>query len=138
DQAALHGQCEHRATHRTAGRDLVDARELEHDAAGLDVGDPPLRRALAGAHAGLGGLLGQRAVGVDVDPHLAASLDVPGHGDTSRLDLAVGDVVSLDRLDAEVAERQAGAALGGATPRGGVLLSVPDPSRPQHFAPPSL
>ena len=89
-----------------AGDLLVGYGQLEQHAAGLDVGDPPLRRALAGTHAGLGRLLGQRTVRVDVDPHLAATLDVPGHGDTGGLDLAVGDVGRLEGLDAVVTERR--------------------------------
>src|SRR5258708_2325084 len=82
------------------------AWESEHDTAGLDVGDPPVGGAVAGTHAGLGGLLGERAVRVDVDPDLAATLDVTGHRDTSGLDLTVGDVGGLESLDAEVTEGQ--------------------------------
>src|SRR5262245_35902598 len=43
---------------RLARDRLVDAVELEHDAAGLDAGHPQLRRALARAHPHLGRLLG--------------------------------------------------------------------------------
>src|SRR3954463_1911123 len=46
-----------------AGERLGHTGELEHDAAGLDHGHPMLGRALAGAHAGLGGLLGHRLFG---------------------------------------------------------------------------
>src|SRR5690554_2766844 len=87
-----------------AGERLVDASDLEEHAARLDVGDPPLGRTLTGTHAGLGGLLGQRAVGVDVDPHLSTTLDVTGHGDTSSLDLAVGDICGSEGLNAVLAE----------------------------------
>src|SRR2546430_11374243 len=47
------------------------------------------------------GLLGQRPVRVDGDPHLAATADVPGHRDPGRLDLAVGHVGVLQCLDAD-------------------------------------
>src|SRR6185503_11833491 len=75
-----------------------------------------------------------RAVGVDVDPHLAAALDVPRHGDTSGLDLPVRDVGRLDGLDAEVAEGELGATLGRAGALGVVLLAVLDPAGHQHGA----
>src|SRR5690349_8871828 len=89
---ALHRQLVNRSGERFLGRRLVGVAQLEHHPTGLDVGDPPLGRALAGTHARLGRLLGERTVRVDVDPDLAATLDVPGHRDTRRLDLPVGDV----------------------------------------------
>ena len=104
DDAALQGQLVDGAGERLASDRLVRERQLEQHATRLDVGDPPLRRTLTGTHAGFGRLLGQRTVGVDVDPHLAATPDVPVHGDTRRLDLAVGDVRGLERLDAVLAE----------------------------------
>ena len=91
-----------------------DAGQLEHDPAGLHDGDPALGVALARAHAGLGRLLGDGLVGEDVDPDLAAALDVAGHGDTGGLDLAGGDPARLEGLDAVVAEGDRGAALGHA------------------------
>src|SRR5689334_23503703 len=78
--------------------------ELEHDAARLDHRDPVLRRALARAHACLGRLLRRRLVGEDVDPDLAAALDLAGHRDSGSLDLPVGDPAGLERLQAVVAE----------------------------------
>ena len=83
---------------------LRHAGELEHHAARLDDGDPALRVALAGAHAGLGRLLGEGLVREDVDPHLAATLDLAGHRDTSGLDLAVGQPARLEGLQAVIAE----------------------------------
>ena len=85
----LDGQLVAGQAHRLAGQRLRHAGELEHHAAGLHHRDPALRRALAGAHAGLGGLLGVGLVGEDVDPDLAATLDLAGHRDTGGLDLAV-------------------------------------------------
>src|SRR4051794_41466499 len=90
--AALHGQLVDRAAERLTGGLLVRERDLEHDAARLHVGDPPLGRTLTGTHAGLGRLLRERAVRVDRDPDLAATLDVAGHGDTGGLDLPVRHV----------------------------------------------
>src|SRR5699024_1952979 len=80
----------------------------------------------------LGGLLGQRAVRVDVDPHLATALDVAVDGDTSGLDLPVGDVRGLERLDAVLTERDVGAALGPALTAGVVLLAVLDALGDEH------
>src|SRR5579864_6846077 len=83
---------------------LGNARELEHDAARLDHGNPAFGRALALAHARLGRLLRVRLVGEDVDPHLPAALDLARHRDARRLDLAVRQPAGLERLQAEVAE----------------------------------
>src|SRR4051812_35821166 len=132
DELALHRELVHRTTHRLARNRLGNAGQLEHDSTGLDVGDPPLGRALTGTHAGLGRLLGQRAVGIDVDPHLAAALDVTRHGNTRRLDLPVRDVGALDGLDAEVAEGDLRPPLGIAGAAGVVLLTVFDPPWDQH------
>src|SRR5690606_5326988 len=114
------------------GHGLGDTRQLEHHTAGLDVRDPPLRRALTGTHTGLGRLLREGTVREDVDPHLAAAADVPGHGDTRGLDLAVGHVSVLKRLDAVIAEHHAGAALGHSATARPVLLAVLDLARDQH------
>src|SRR6185437_6534735 len=103
---------------------LIGVTELEQHAAGLYVGNPPLRRALTRTHAGFGRLLGQRTVREDVDPHLAATLDVPVDGDTSGLDLPVGDVGMLQRLDAIVTEAHRRTAAGDATLARMVLLAV--------------
>ena len=89
-ELGLDGQLVAGQAHRLARQRLVDAGQLEHDAARLDDGHPALGVALAGAHAGLGRLLREGLVGEDVDPHLAATLDLARHGDTSGLDLAVG------------------------------------------------
>src|SRR5215469_15904294 len=101
---------------RLLGERLRDAGELEHHAARLDHADPAFGRALARAHAGLGGLLGEALVGEDVDPDLAAALDLARHRDTSRLDLAVRDPAGVDGLQAVVAVLDDGLAGGGATP----------------------
>src|SRR5690606_8286953 len=95
------------------------------------VGAPPLRRRLTGTHTGLGRLLRERPFRVDVDPHLPTTADVAGHGDTSRLDLAVGHVRVLKRLNAVLAEHDPGAALGGSAASGPVLLAGLGPARGQ-------
>src|SRR4051794_28814926 len=87
-----------------AGERLRNAGELEHDAARLDDRDPVLGRALAGAHAGLRRLLRRRLVREDVDPDLAAALDLARHRDAGRFDLAVRHPAGLERFQAEVAE----------------------------------
>src|ERR1019366_4315642 len=75
-----------------------------------------------------------RPVRVDRDPHLAATPDVPGHGDTGGLDLPVGDVGVLHGLDAVFAERHPGPALGGTVPVRPVLLAVLNPAGDEHVS----
>src|SRR5690606_35970101 len=104
-----------RSTGQFFDRDLVvRERQLEHDPARLDVRHPVLRRALTGPLTGFSRLLGQRTVREDVDPHLAATLDVPGDRDTGGLDLAVGHVAVLERLNPVLAEVDASASLSEA------------------------
>src|SRR4051794_39211364 len=118
---------------RLAGEVLRHAGQLEHHAAGLDDRDPALGRALAGAHAGLGRLLGEGLVGIDVDPDLAAALDLAGHRDTGGLDLAVGQPARVERLQAVLAELHPGLAARepGSAPT--VLLAVLDALRGEHL-----
>src|SRR5205807_6628726 len=87
---------------------------------------PALGVALAGPHPGLGGLLRVGLVGEDVDPDLAASLDVAGDRDTGGLDLAARDPAGLDCLEAEVTEVDLGATLGQPPHAAAVLLAVLD------------
>src|SRR5699024_10234740 len=132
--AALGGKLVHRQAQCLASNLLVDTGDLEHHASRLDIGDPPLDGTLARAHADLGRLLGERSIGVDVDEHLAATLHVAGHGDTCGLDLAVGDVGRLESLEAVVAERELGAALGQSAAGRVVLLAVLGPAGDQRVA----
>src|SRR4029079_14516911 len=88
-------------------------------------------------HPGLGRLLGDGLVGEDVDPHLPAPADVPGDGDTRRLDLSVGDPAGLEGEQPVVAEVHVRAALGLATAAAAVLLAVLDPLGNEHLPAPS-
>src|SRR5439155_16710299 len=95
------------------GRDLGrDAFHLEEHAAHLHDGVPLLDVALAVAHAGFGRLLGDRLVGEDQDPDLAAALDEAGHGYAAGLDLPGGDAARLEDFEAVVAESEIAAAVG--------------------------
>src|SRR5205814_9879590 len=121
-----------REPERLFGERLGNAGELEHHAARLDHADPAFGRALAGAHAGLGRLLREALVGEDVDPDLAAALDLARHRDAGSLDLAVGDPAAVHRLQAVVAELHGRLALripGAAT---AVLLAELRLLREQH------
>src|SRR5690606_6240889 len=84
--------------------------ELEHDAARLHDRHPRVRRSLALTHADFRRLLGDRLVREDPDPDLAATLDVTGHGDTRRLDLAARYPARLLRRQTEGPERHGVAA----------------------------
>src|SRR4029450_12901463 len=57
---------------------------------------------------------------------------MPSHGDTRRLDLAVGEVGPLHRLDAVLAEGTLGATFGCTGALGVVLLAELDLARNQH------
>jgi hypothetical protein len=98
------GELVPRKPHRLARQRLGDSRKLEHHATGLDDRDPSLGRALPGSHPGLRGLLGEGLVGIDVDPHLAATLDLSRHRDSSGLDLTVGKPSGVQRLQPVVAK----------------------------------
>src|SRR5215469_9365404 len=111
DELALHRQLVHGPAKCLPGHRLRHAGQLEHDAPGLDVGDPPFRRALARAHPRLSRLLGQRPIRVDRYPDLPASADVPGHRDSSGFDLPVRYVRVLHSLYAVFAESHPGTAL---------------------------
>src|SRR5688500_4121325 len=119
-------------THRLASDRLRHARHLEHDAARLDDRDPVVRRSLAGAHADLGWLLGDRLVREDPDPDTATALDVVGHGASSGLDLTAGEPADLLGHEAEVAEADGGAALGQAGAPAALHLAVLDALWHQH------
>src|SRR3954453_23816036 len=99
----LHGELLAGEAQRLLGERLRDAGELEHHAARLDHADPTPGRALTRAHARLGRLLREALVGEDVDPDLAAALDLARHRDPGRLDLAVRDPAGVEGLEPVVA-----------------------------------
>src|SRR5262249_29900881 len=117
---------------------LRNAGELEHDAARLHDRDPPLGRALAGAHAGLRRLLGEGLVREEVDPDLPAPPDLAGGCDTGGLDLPVGDPTGLDGLQPEVAELDRRLALRVSGPPTTVVAAELRLPRHQHQASPSV
>src|ERR1043165_2096552 len=90
------------------------ALELEHHSTWLDHRHPSFRRSLSLAHAGLGGLLGDRLVGGDSYPDLAATLDVARESHTRRLDLPVRHPARLHRLQTVVTKRHFVATSGEA------------------------
>src|SRR3954452_17575269 len=119
----LHRQLVAREAKRLLRKRLRHAGELEHHAARLHDGDPRLGRALALAHARLGRLFRNRLVGEDVDPDLAAALDLARHRDTRGLDLAVRHPRDAGRLQAEVAELHGVLALRHTAPAAALLLA---------------
>src|SRR4051794_27960668 len=119
DELGLHRQLVTGEAHGLTGQLLRHARHLEHHAPGLDHCDPALGRALTGTHAGFGRLLRVRLVREDVDPDLAATLDLAGHRDTSSLDLTVGDPTAIQRLEARLAGLHVRPPPGGSGPAAG-------------------
>src|SRR6185312_10070267 len=113
---------------------FTDTGEFEENSSRLDVCDPPFRRTLTGTHAGFGGLLGQRAVRINVDPDLAATLDVAGHRNTGRFNLAVGDVCRRQSLDTPLAEADLGAAGSSAGTTRVVLLTELNSTWDKHLS----
>src|SRR5690606_10199554 len=95
---------------RLARHVLTHALDLVDHPAGLDLCDPVLDVALAGAHSDFDRLLGDRLVGEHADPHLAATLDVAADGPARGLDLARGDLAVGGRLQAVLAEADGVAA----------------------------
>src|SRR5262245_35140645 len=112
DDARLDGELRRTEREGLARGCVVDTVELEHDAPRLDAADPQLRRALAGAHAHFGRLLGDGHVGEHPDPHPAGALHGARAGPPRRLDLARREAVGLHGLEAVRAEIELGAALG--------------------------
>src|SRR4029077_3595397 len=98
---------------------------------------PAFWRALARAHACLGRLLREALVGEDVDPDLAATLDLARHRDTSGLDLPVRDPAGIEGLEPVVAELDGrlAARVAGAPPA--MHLAELRLLRHQHQASPS-
>src|SRR4051794_3341123 len=131
----LHGELLAGQAERLLGEGLGHAGELEHHAPRLDHAHPALGRALAGAHAGLGRLLREALVGEDVDPDLAAALDLARHRDTSRLDLAVRDPAGVQGLEPVVAELDGGLAAGVASATAAMHLAELGLLRHQHRLP---
>src|SRR4030095_3505815 len=127
DRQLVRGQTHRRLRH--VGR---HALELVEDARRLHHGDPLLGVALALAHAGLERLLGDRLVGKDADPHLAAALDVARDGDTGGLDLPRRHPAGLHGLQGVVAEGDVVPPLGGPGTPAALLLPELDLLRHQH------
>src|ERR1700730_1138999 len=117
---------------RLFGQGLGHTGELEHDAARLDHRNPSFGRALAGAHAGLGRLCCHRLVRENVDPDLAATLDLARHGDPGGLDLTFGDPAVVECLQAEIAELHRRLAFRGAAPAAALDLAKLRLARQQH------
>src|SRR5687767_11807187 len=106
DDAGSDRQLRRAEAERLARRLLVDAVDLEHDAAGVHARRPQLRRALALAHAHFGRLLRHWDVREDADPDAPGTLHLARDGAPRRLDLPRGHPLRLQRLQAERAEIQ--------------------------------
>src|SRR6266571_8527752 len=133
----LHGELLPGQAERLLGERLRHAGELEHHAARFDHADPALGRALARAHASLGRLLREALVGEDVDPDLAAALDLARHRDPGRLDLSVRDPAGVESLEAVVAVLDGGLPARKSAAAAAMDLAELGLLRHQHQASPS-
>src|SRR5580765_7525351 len=122
-RSELHGLLSHR---------LRDALQLEHHAARLDHRHPELRRPLALSHSSFRRLLRHRLLREDPDPHLAATLDRARDRHARGLELAIRDPCRLERLQTEVPEGHAAAAVGLAVHAAPLLLPIFHSLRHQH------
>src|SRR6185295_3783722 len=91
---------------------MVDAADLENDAARLDARHPEFRRTLAGSHADFGRLLRHRNIRKNPKPHAARALCMARNGAARRFDLACGQTFWLHRLEPDLAIGECRAALG--------------------------
>src|SRR2546421_14569 len=128
----FHRELVAREPERFLGERLRNAGELEHHATRLDHGHPVLGRALPGAHAGLRRLGRYGLVREDVDPDLAAALDLARHRDSGSLDLPVRDPAVLERLEPEIAELDRRLTLRVPGPAAALVLAELRPAREEH------
>src|SRR5262249_50907556 len=96
---------------------------LVEDAAGLDHGDVILDRSLAGAHARLRRLLGDRLIRKHSNPKLATALDVAGDRHAPPLDLPWGKRARLPGRQPKLAVAERVAAIR--RPRHAAFLHFP-------------
>src|SRR5215813_1009980 len=106
DEAGLDRQLGGGESERLARHLHRHAVDLEQDAPRFDAGDPEFRRPFARTHAHFERLLRHRHVRIDANPNSARALHVAGERAARSLDLARGDPLRLQRLEAELTERQ--------------------------------
>ncbi len=100
-------------THGFLGYAYIDALHFKQDRPRANFGHKELWAPFAASHFHVLWLTSHRSVWEDANPDLTAALDVPRERDTSGLDLPVGDVRVLQRLDAVFAEGEAHEPAGG-------------------------
>src|SRR5437667_117796 len=110
-EARLYRELVRRKAQCLLGEDPVHAAHFEDHAPGPHHRDPVVGRALARTHPDLSGLLGDRLIGEDVDPHLAAALEVVRDRAPRGLDLTRGHPAGVHRLQSEIALRDGVARL---------------------------
>src|SRR5690606_6388681 len=110
----------------------IHPAHFEQDAAGQNHGHPAFHVALAGAHAGFRGLLGEGFVRIHADPDASAALDFARHGHPGRFELAVRDPSRFEGLDSEFAEGQRGASGRNALHLSALHLTILDSLWAKH------
>src|SRR2546428_10481821 len=134
-EARLYRELVRRKAQRLLGENPVHAAYFEDHAPGPHHRDPVVGRALARTHPDLSGLLGDRLVGEDVDPDLAAALEVVRDGAARGLDLPRGHPAGLHRLQGEIALRDGVARLRGPLHAAALEFAVLEALWLQHQAP---
>src|SRR5262249_16689969 len=99
---------------------------------------PVFRSALAGTHANLQRLFGNRHIRIDAYPDAAGALHVARERAPRRLDLAGRDAFRLKRLEAELSERKIDAGRRNALDTALVRLAKLGTHRLQHGYSPSF
>src|SRR4051812_27070059 len=109
-----------------------NANDLEHDLAGLDLGNVVLGIALAVTHTHFRRLLRNWLVGEHTDPDTATALHVTRNRATCSLDLARRQAATVRTLQTEITERDRAAPGRDAGVTALLLFAVFAASRLQH------
>src|SRR5579862_9568882 len=101
-----------------------NAFHLKQDLAGPNYRHPLLRRAFALTHTSFSRFLGNRLVGKQANPNLAAAFDETRHGDAGRFNLPVRDPAAAHGFEPELAKSETGTAPGFAGHAAALLFPV--------------
>lgn len=113
---------------------LGDSFDFKQDSSRSDDRHPEFRCTLSLPLARFCGFLGDRFIGKNPNPHLAATLNVARQGDTRRLNLAAAHPAALQRLQTIFSERDFCPAASHAFAAASLLFAIFDSLGRKHFA----